>query len=139
MHISGSLCGIRNPFIQHRGYRRHEAVCDSRRRSRLKDFVDIACLSTRIPFYEMLKCYERKFPQANVIRPFKALTYFDDIDFGEDIVMLNFEYDWKQIARRLKEMTVRQEHIFSQWPLKEQKRPVAEDKDMTSMKRGRKR
>ena len=99
--------------------------------SRLKDFVDIACLSTRIPFYEMLKCYERKFPQANVIRPFKALTYFDDIDFGEDIVMLNFEYDWKQIARRLKEMTVRQEHIFSQWPLKEQKRPVAEDKDMT--------
>ena len=55
--------------------------------SRLKDFVDIACLSTRIPFYEMLKCYERKFPQANVIRPFKALTYFDDIDFGEDIVM----------------------------------------------------
>ena len=56
-----------------------------------------------------------------------------------DIVMLNFEYDWKQIARRLKEMTVRQEHIFSQWPLKEQKRPVAEDKDMTSMKRGRKR
>lgn len=48
--------------------------------SRLKDFVDIACLSTRIPFYEMLKCYERKFPQANVIRPFKALTYFDDID-----------------------------------------------------------
>ena len=102
-------------------------------------FVDIACLSTRIPFYEMLKCYERKFPQANVIRPFKALTYFDDIDFGEDIVMLNFEYDWKQIARRLKEMTVRQEHIFSQWPLKEQKRPVAEDKDMTSMKRGRKR
>ena len=107
--------------------------------SRLKDFVDIACLSTRIPFYEMLKCYERKFPQANVIRPFKALTYFDDIDFGEDIVMLNFEYDWKQIARRLKEMTVRQEHIFSQWPLKEQKLPVAEDKDTTSMKRGRKR
>ena len=61
------------------------------------------------------------------------------IDFGEDIVMLNFEYDWKQIARRLKEMTVRQEHIFSQWPLKEQKLPVAEDKDTTSMKRGRKR
>ena len=27
-----ALCGIRNPFIQHRGYRRHEAVCDSRRR-----------------------------------------------------------------------------------------------------------
>ena len=26
--------------------------------------------------------------------------------------LLNFEYDWKQIARRLKEMTVRQEHNF---------------------------
>ena len=49
--------------------------------SRLKDFVDIACLSTRHTFYDMLKCYERKFPEANVIRPFKAVTYFDDIDF----------------------------------------------------------
>ena len=87
----------------------------------------------------MLKNNKQKKPQTKNKHPNKALTYFDDIDFGEDIVMLNFEYDWKLIARRLKEMTVRQEHIFSQWPLKEQKRPVAEDKDMTSMKRGRKR
>ena len=55
--------------------------------SRLKDFIDIAFLSTRFPFNSMLKMYECKFPSSNVIRPFKAITYFDDIDFEEDIVM----------------------------------------------------
>lgn len=56
--------------------------------SRLKDFIDIAFLSTRFPFNSMLRFYERKFPTSNVIRPFKAITYFDDIDFEEDIVMI---------------------------------------------------
>lgn len=37
--------------------------------SRLKDFIDIAFLSTRLSFYSMLKCYEHKFPKSNVIRP----------------------------------------------------------------------
>lgn len=80
--------------------------------SRLKDFVDIACLSTRHTFYDMLKCYERKFPEANVIRPFKAITYFDDIDFEEDVIMLNFEYDWNRIAERLKNYDRRTEPYF---------------------------
>ena len=30
--------------------------------SRLKDFIDIAFLSTRFPFNLMLRLYERKFP-----------------------------------------------------------------------------
>ena len=60
--------------------------------SRLKDFIDIAFLSTRFPFNSMLRMYERKFPKSNVIRPFKAITYFDDIDFEENIIMLNGEY-----------------------------------------------
>ena len=32
----------------------------------------------------MLKCYERKFPNSNVIMPLEAVVYFADIDFGED-------------------------------------------------------
>lgn len=44
--------------------------------SRLKDFIDIAFLSTRFPFNLMLRLYERKFPGSNLIRPFKAITYF---------------------------------------------------------------
>lgn len=107
--------------------------------SRLKDFVDIACLSTRHTFYEMLKCYERKFPEANVIRPFKAVTYFDDIDFEEDVVMLNFEYDWNSIAERLKTMTVEQNRIFTEYPLRRKPQVVSEENEITPLKRGRRR
>ena len=106
--------------------------------SRLKDFVDIACLSTRFPFYDMLKCYERKFPQANVIRPFKAVTYFDDIDFDETVVMLNFEYDWSRIAERLRNMTVEQSRIFGELPLRSENR-TSEKGETVVRKQGKKR
>lgn len=85
--------------------------------SRLKDFIDIACLSTRYSFYEMLQCYRHKFPQANVLRPFKALTYFEDIDFDETVVMLEGKYDWERIRQRLVDMTRNQECIFEYYPL----------------------
>lgn len=85
--------------------------------SRLKDFIDIAFLSTRFPFNSMLRLYERKFPGLNLIRPFKAITYFDDIDFEEDIVMLNGKYDWKLIERRLIDMTQIQNKVFESFPL----------------------
>ena len=89
--------------------------------SRLKDFIDIAFLSTRFPFNSMLRMYERKFPKSNVIRPFKAITYFDDIDFEENIIMLNGEYDWKLIERRLVDMTKIQNKVFESFSQKEQK------------------
>ena len=85
--------------------------------SRLKDFIDIAFLSTRFPFNSMLRLYERKFPGLNLIRPFKAITYFDDIDFEEDIVMLNGKYDWKLIERRLIDMTQIQNKVFESFTL----------------------
>ena len=85
--------------------------------SRLKDFIDIAFLSTRFPFNSMLRLYERKFLGSNLIRPFKAFTYFDDIDFEEDIVMLNGKYDWKLIERRLIDMTQIQNKVFESFPL----------------------
>ena len=80
--------------------------------SRLKDFIDIAFLSTRFPFNLMLRLYERKFPGSNLIRPFKAITYFE-----EDIVMLNGKYDWKLIERRLIDMTQIQNKVFESFPL----------------------
>lgn len=89
--------------------------------SRLKDFIDIAFLSTRFPFNSMLKMYECKFPGSNVIRPFKAITYFDDIDFEEDIVMLNGKYEWKLIEKRLIDMTKRQDKVFESFPLSQKK------------------
>ena len=86
--------------------------------SRLKDFVDIACLSTYFSFYDMLKCYERKFPKSNVIRPFKAITYFKDINFEGSVVMIEGVYHWKNIERRLLDMTKEQSRVFDKLPLK---------------------
>lgn len=99
--------------------------------SRLKDFIDIAFLSTRFPFGSMLRLYERKFPGSNVIRPFKAITYFDDIDFEEDIVMLNCKFDWKLIERRLVDMTKIQNKVFESFPL-----PLKEQKPRSVVKKG---
>ena len=46
----------------------------------------------------------------------KAITYFDDIDFEEDIVMVNGEYDWMSIEKRLIEMTKIQDKTFEAFP-----------------------
>lgn len=81
--------------------------------SRLKDFIDIAFLSTRFSFHSMLDLYSRKFPDTNIIRPLKALVYFDDIDFAENIVMLNTTFDWRCIEERLIAMVQDQERIFT--------------------------
>ena len=51
--------------------------------SRLKDFIDIAFLSTRLSFYSMLKCYEHMFPKSNVIRPILR---------GRDIKKYGYEF-----------------------------------------------
>ena len=83
-------------LAEHYGFRTDFLERDTLKSS-IED-VKIACIAMRFTFYEILKCYECKFPRANVVRLFKAITYFDDIDFDEDVVMLNFEYDWSQIA-----------------------------------------
>lgn len=89
--------------------------------SSLKDFVDVAFLSTRFSLGEMLSFYERKFPMSSVIRPLKALTYFDDIDFEENVVMTNRSFEWKRIAWRLSEMVKKQDKVYDVWPLQPKK------------------
>ena len=79
------------------------SICDNG--SRIKDFIDIAYLSNLYSFEEMLQFYTQNFPSSNPIVPTKSLVYFDDINFDEDIVMMQGDFDWKVIANRLNEMT----------------------------------
>ena len=72
--------------------------------TRIKDFIDIATLSVCYSFNDMLDFYTKKFPNANVIMPIKAINYFDEIDFNESVVMLNGTFNWKKIEKRLKDM-----------------------------------
>jgi hypothetical protein len=87
------------------------SICDNG--SRIKDFIDIAYLSNLYSFGEMLQFYTRKFPSSNPIVPTKSLVYFDDINFDEDIVMMQGDFDWKVIANRLNEMTADPEKHFT--------------------------
>jgi len=81
--------------------------------SRIKDFIDIAYLSNLYSFEEMLQFYTQKFPSSNPIVPTKSLVYFGDINFDEDIVMMQGDFDWKVIAHRLNEMTADPEKHFT--------------------------
>ena len=80
--------------------------------SRIKDFIDIAYLSSWFSLEEMLQSFIRKITNSNIMMPIKALTYFDDIDFNESIVMLNNNFDWGKIANRLIDMTKEPNRIF---------------------------
>lgn len=85
--------------------------------SRLKDFIDIAYLSTQYSFQEMLGFYVQKFPTSSPLRPLKGITYFDDIDHEETVVMLESTYSWQKITDRLQAMTAHQSKVFASPPL----------------------
>ena len=89
-------------------------ICDNG--SRIKDFIDIAYLSTVYSFGEMLEFYKQKFPSSNPLVPTKSLVYFEDINFDENVVMMQGEFDWNSIAARLNEMTICQNRKFNEKP-----------------------
>lgn len=72
--------------------------------TRIKDFIDIAYLSNKLSFAEMLKAYELKY-KANAIIPLKSIVFFDDINLNEPIKMLRVpKFSWKKITTRLYDM-----------------------------------
>ena len=69
--------------------------------TRIKDFVDVAHLSSRFSLEQMLKFYEEKY-QANPLMPLKGIVYFADINKNAPVKMANGKpLDWKSIEKRL--------------------------------------
>lgn len=80
--------------------------------TRMKDYIDIAFLSCKRSFNQMLRGYEEKY-NSNPIIPVKAITYFDDINFNEPIKMSGgTAFVWKRIVTRLKNMQNYPDRIF---------------------------
>lgn len=72
--------------------------------TRLKDFIDIAYLSTKLTLNDMIEAYEKKY-KSNAVIPLKAISYFDDINFNEPIILAEKKlFKWKPIEKRLREM-----------------------------------
>jgi hypothetical protein len=73
--------------------------------TRLKDFIDIAYLSSLLPLSQMIDAYVQKYSSRNPVMVMKALDYHNDIDFNEPIEVVSGKYSWKQIKQRLEQMT----------------------------------
>jgi len=82
--------------------------------TRVKDFIDIAFLSSEISLNEMLYGYEQKY-RGNPVMALKALLFYDDINFNEPVKMAgNNLFQWKAIEKRLKLMQKFPDKIFQE-------------------------
>lgn len=74
--------------------------------TRLKDFIDIAYLSSLLTLSQMIDAYEEKYATRNPAMVIKALDYHNDINFNEPVEMLDGKYKWEDIKKRLNKMTL---------------------------------
>ncbi len=80
--------------------------------TRIKDFVDMAHLSSRFSLEQMLKFYEEKY-QANPLMPLKGIVYFADINKNAPVKMADGKpLDWKSIEKRLLSMEKFPQKVF---------------------------
>jgi hypothetical protein len=91
------------------------AISDSG--SRLKDFVDIAYLSTVMSFNEMLDAFGQKY-NVELNRAILGITYFSDIDFKTKIDLIDATYRFEPINERLHDMKYNPDKIYPDFPIK---------------------
>ena len=82
--------------------------------SRLKDFVDIAFLSSHFTLQQMLDFFEMKYTGNSSIIALKSLCYFEDIDFDVDINYRNHAISWKTIQSRIIDMVQNPQKKFGE-------------------------
>jgi len=85
--------------------------------TRLKDFVDIAYLSTQMSLVQMLEYYATKYRNASPIHALRGLAYFGDINFDESIALCNGKkFNWKKIEQRIRDMIKFETKVFETEP-----------------------
>jgi hypothetical protein len=86
--------------------------------TRLKDFVDITYLSTKMSLNEMLLLYQEKYNRPNYFHAIRGLSYFEDIDFSAPIELCNGKrFEWKKIEQRIRDMIKFENKIFETLPM----------------------
>jgi hypothetical protein len=84
--------------------------------TRLKDFIDVAYLSSFIPLKKMIDAYANKYNSRNPLLAIKALSYHRDINFNEPIKMMRGKYSWKAIEKRLINIEKLPSKVFEELP-----------------------
>ena len=80
--------------------------------TRLKDYVDVAFLSSRFCLDEMIDCFVRKYPLSNGMMALKSLAHRADINFDMAIDFTAAKLTWEQINQRIEEMLMKPERVF---------------------------
>lgn len=78
---------------------------------RMKDFFDVAFLSTKFSLNRMLDIYRKKYG-ANPMPALMGLTYYDDIDFSDTVNSTNGRFRWNLVEKRLREMVDNPSTVF---------------------------
>jgi hypothetical protein len=80
--------------------------------TRIKDFADIAFLSSDMCLKEMLEVYTIKYPKTNAISAIKALNYFEDIHQGEKVQLIHGTFNLDAVKKRISDMTKYPTRVF---------------------------
>jgi hypothetical protein len=108
--------GVRMYSLQDIASMKLVAISDNGKR--LKDFVDIAYLSTKMSLMDMLIAYKEKYNRPNYLHAARGLSYYKDIDFSTSIELCNGEkFQWKKIEQRLRDMIKYENKIFETTPI----------------------
>jgi len=83
---------------------------------RLKDFVDVAFLSTQMSLNQMLETYALKYNRLGSMHALRGLSYFGDIDFDTSIDLINGSFNWKKIEKRIRDMIRHENKVFETAP-----------------------
>jgi hypothetical protein len=70
----------------------------------------------------MSNAYEKKFPNSNPVRPLKGLTYFQDINFQEPVLMINSSFKWDKVEKRLHDMMKKTKTTFPELVMGEERK-----------------
>jgi hypothetical protein len=98
--------------------------------TRLKDFIDVAYLSSSLTLADMVNAYEEKYASRNPTMVVKALEYYQDINFDENVQMLHGHYHWENIKARLSQMTLYPHKLFGQVPGVKKEQEKVQKKDI---------
>lgn len=80
--------------------------------TRIKDFIDVAYLSSTLTFSEMVNAYEAKYALRNAVMTLKAVNFYDDIDLQEKVHVLDKNYKWERVKTRLNKITMEPKRKF---------------------------
>ena len=127
--------GIRLSSIQDISAMKLNAIIGSG--TRLKDFVDVACLSSHISLKEMIESYETKYTSRNPLMVLKSLDFTEDINKSEIIELINREYSWESTKKRLTEMIKVPSMIFESSPFRLSQGPRLDKSEGLELKKGR--